>query len=59
MYTPMDLAAKPVGEIESDLERIARELGSCDVVFADVEEGTPDERVLEVFEISRRLSQDR
>lgn len=56
MYTPTDLANKPLPEIEADLERIARELGPADVVFADIEAGTPDERVWAVIEVCRRLS---
>ncbi len=57
MYTPMDLDAKSSREIRCDLERIARELGPCDVVFADIERGTADGRVVEVVEQCRRISQ--
>jgi len=57
MYTPMDLSNKAIDEIESDLHRIARELGPCDVVFADVDAGTPDRRVTEVTDLCRRISE--
>ncbi len=45
MYTPMDLAAKTEDAISNDLRRIACEYGPCDVVAADIEAGTPDQRV--------------
>lgn len=56
MYTPMDLAQKPIPELRADLERVALELGPCDVVLADIEAGTPDERVREAAEICRSIS---
>ncbi|MDX9972878.1 MAG: hypothetical protein RBU21_07810 [FCB group bacterium] len=46
MYTPMDLANKSINELRADLERIHRELGPCDIVMADIDPTTPDERVL-------------
>jgi hypothetical protein len=42
----MDLANKPTGEITSDIEKIARELAPCDVVVADIDAGTPDEKIV-------------
>ena len=56
MYTPMALKAKPLDEIERDLDRIAREYGPCDLVCADIESGTPDARVLALFDLCERLS---
>ncbi len=58
MYTPMDTANRSSPQIKLDLERIARELGPCDVVFADIERGTPDARISEVVQHCRRISQD-
>ncbi len=57
MYTPMDLAGKPMDTIRADLERIAVDYGPCDLVLADIEDTTPDERVLEVLELCGELSQ--
>jgi hypothetical protein len=57
MYTPMDLARKPIEQIRADLERLAREYGPCDLVLADIEAGTPDERVKEVVGMCEELSQ--
>lgn len=59
MYTPMELASKTLAEIRKDLERIAYDYGPCDLVFADIEWGTPDERVMKVMELCRELSTKR
>ena len=50
MYTPTELVSKPMATIKEDLERIGREYAPCDVVLADVEAGTPDERILAFVE---------
>ena len=50
MYTPTDLVSKPMATIKEDLGRIGREYAPCDVVLADVEAGTPDERILAFVE---------
>ncbi len=55
MYTPMDLADKPMDMIREDLERVAREYGPCDVVFADIESGTPDDRVFDAIRCCEEL----
>ncbi|MHC4402399.1 MAG: hypothetical protein ACYTG0_22260 [Planctomycetota bacterium] len=54
----MDLRTKPARQIAADLDRIARQLGPCDVVFADMEAGTPDGRVVEVIDSCRRISEE-
>jgi hypothetical protein len=46
MYTPTDLANKPLDAIRADLVRLRRQLSPCDIVMADVDHGTPDQRVL-------------
>ena len=56
MYTPMDLANKPWDEIRNDIERIAREFGPCDIVAADIEADTPDERILALIELCEDIS---
>ncbi len=55
MYTPMDLAGKPLETIRGDLQRIARQYAPCDLVVADIEHGTPDERVWAVLEFCEEL----
>jgi hypothetical protein len=56
MYTPMDVANKPLQGIRSDLERIAHDYAPCDIAFADIEAGTPDERVRDLLAICEELS---
>lgn len=56
MYTPMDVANKPLDTINADLEHIARDYGPCDLVLADIEANTPDERVMAVIDRCRQLS---
>jgi hypothetical protein len=50
MYTPMDLANNSMTTVRDDLHRVADEYGPCDIVIADIEAGTPDERILAVAE---------
>lgn len=57
MYTPMDLINKTSDQICGDLERIAAEYGPCDIVLADIEAGTPDNKVLEFAASCRTISQ--
>jgi uroporphyrinogen-III decarboxylase len=56
MYTPMDVANKSVDEIRADLEHIANEYGPCDIVAADIEANTPDERVMDLIRICVEIS---
>lgn len=56
MYTPMDVANKSSGDILIDLETIARDYGPCDIVFADIESGVPDSRVMELVHFCRQIS---
>ena len=58
MYTPMELAGKPVDQISEDLKRIALEYGPCDIVAADIEYGTPDGKVMDFIEICNSISKD-
>jgi hypothetical protein len=57
MYTPMDVANKTIGEIQSDLERIAEEYGPCDIVAADIESGTPDGKVQGFIDLCARITE--
>jgi len=45
MITPMEFGENSPERLRSHLERIAAECGPCDVVVADLEAGTPDEKV--------------
>jgi hypothetical protein len=56
MYTPMDLANKQWDQIRADIEKIARDYGPCDIVAADIEAGTPDERVQALIDLCAEIS---
>ena len=56
MYTPMDAANKSLADIRTDLEKIADEYGPCDIVVADIEFDTPDQRVLDFINICDEIS---
>lgn len=53
MYKPTDLASKSLAEIKADLARVYRGLGPCDIVMADIDHGTPDERVSAFGRVAR------
>jgi len=57
MYPPVELANKPLSEIRRDLELITHDYAPCDMVFADIESGTPDDRVIEVIELCEEMSE--
>ncbi|MDR7418232.1 MAG: uroporphyrinogen decarboxylase family protein [Armatimonadota bacterium] len=45
LYSPVTLHDAALEEIRTDLRRIDDELAPCDVVFADIQADTPDDRV--------------
>lgn len=55
IYTPMDLVNKTEDQIRGDFERIARELGPCDVGLPDLDAGVPDERILFAVRLCEEL----
>lgn len=57
MYTPMDVANKTPGQIRNDMEIIAGKYGPCDIVAADIEYGTPDEKVKDLIKICNDISE--
>jgi hypothetical protein len=56
MYTPTDLANKSLELIKVDLEKVARDYAPCDVVVADIEAGTPDERIMAFLELCDEIN---
>ncbi|MCE1197360.1 MAG: hypothetical protein LWW85_00200 [Marinilabiliales bacterium] len=56
MYTPMDLARKSRQELKIDLISLAEKFGPCDLVAADVEAGTPDQKVLDLISLCEEIS---
>lgn len=57
MFSPVDLKDKSIEEIKTDFARIANEYGPCDIVLADIEASTPDERIRAALEICNELSE--
>ncbi len=55
LYSPVWLNEKSENEIAVDMERIARIYAPCDIVLADVESDTADERVNTFLRICREL----
>jgi hypothetical protein len=56
MYPPQDLRNKSMPAIRDDLQRVRDELSPCDIVLADIDAGTPDERVSAFHAIVRELT---
>ena len=42
-------------EIEKDIKKVYQELAPCDIVMADIEATTPDNRVKELIKLCRSL----
>ena len=57
IYSPWRLQQAPLEEVRADMERIYRELAPCDVVLADVQTDTPDQRIAEVSSICDLLAE--
>jgi uroporphyrinogen-III decarboxylase len=55
MYTPTDLVNKSIEKIRLDISRIYNELSPCDIVLADIETGTPDQRVLDFVNLTKLM----
>lgn len=48
MIAPTALLSRTAGDLAGRIGRIARELGPCDLVFADLDAGTPDSLVRDI-----------
>jgi hypothetical protein len=51
MYSPIDLKNKSINDIRKDILKIYYELSPCDIVLADIDEETPDEKVLSFIKV--------
>ncbi|MCM8900198.1 hypothetical protein KVG29_03030 [Caldicoprobacter algeriensis] len=51
MYSPVELEKKTADEIRLDIQRIYDELAPCDIVMADIQDTTPDSKVIEFLNI--------
>ena len=59
IYSPERLLNASIEEIKKDMEKIYQELSPCDIVMADIEATTPDNRVKELLEICAFLEQNK
>ena len=57
MYKPTDLASKSEEDLAADLHRIREELSPCDIVMADIEHDTPDDRVMTFHRLTQEALQ--
>lgn len=55
LYSPVKLQEASIEEIRTDMERIHRELAPCDMVMADIQATTSDNRINDVLDICRRI----
>lgn len=55
MYSPVNLEEKTLEDIRADIFRIYQSIGSCDIVMADVECTTPDQRVNDFLKICQDI----
>ncbi len=55
LYTPGEAESKSLEEISADLTRVAHEYAPCDVVLADVETTTSDEKIKAFLGIAAEL----
>ena len=51
LYSPVKLQEGSLEEIRRDMEKIYRDLGPCDLVMADIQASTADERVQALLDI--------
>ncbi len=58
MYTPTDLATKSMNALRGDLQWIHQALSPCDIVMADIDPSTPDDRVLAFAQLAREVEQE-
>ena len=56
LYSPIKLQEASLEEIRRDMEKIHRDLGPCDLVMADVQVSTPDERVNALLDIGAEIA---
>ena len=55
LYSPVKIEELSLEEITADLKKIRDDISPCDIVLADIESTTPEDRVRDVLEIVRKL----
>jgi hypothetical protein len=56
LYSPVKLQEGSPEEIRKDMEKIYNDLGPCDLVMADIQASTPDERVQALLDICEDIA---
>jgi hypothetical protein len=59
LYSPVKLQEGSLEEIRKDMQKIYDELGPCDLVMADVQASTPDERVKALLDVCADIAKRR
>lgn len=59
LYSPVKLHDASIEDIRKDMEKIYQELAPCDLVMADIQSITPDNRVNELLKICRGIGESR
>jgi len=57
LYSPVKLENAEPEDIEKDMDKIFYNLAPCDIVLADIQNTTPDQRVREVIQLCRERSE--
>lgn len=57
LLTSMYLSSRSNAEVRSDLEKVAGNLGPCDLGLPDIEINVPDDRILYVLDLCQELSE--
>jgi hypothetical protein len=57
LYSPVKLENADLDTIEKDMDMIFRNLSPCDVVLAEIQYNTPDEKICDVLRICRERSE--
>ncbi|GAI55267.1 unnamed protein product [marine sediment metagenome] len=55
MYLPVRLQEASLNGIKKDMEKIYNELSPCDIVMADIQATTSDQRVNQLLKICKNL----
>jgi hypothetical protein len=56
LYSPVTLQEADLAEIRADMDRIYRQLAPCDLVMADIQASTSDERINELLAVCSEVA---
>ena len=55
MFSPVDLERRTPQQVRAQLERLRDQIGECRIILADIDAGTPDERVRGFLRLAAEL----